>query len=98
MTNDQIASRVKVENPPKWHAIYWIKEVMDSDAMDTWIERAHIDHLIIVHPKTWDTMLNENEVIPLFIFEYLTQKKHVTSTKHWKRYVCSSTPKLMVWV
>ena len=45
----QIASRVKVENPPEWHAIFGIREVTDSSAMDIWIQRAHIDHFIIVH-------------------------------------------------
>ena len=34
MTNYQIASRVKVENPPEWSAIYGIRVVKDSDAMD----------------------------------------------------------------
>ena len=74
MPNSKIASRVKVENPPEWHAIYGIKEVLDSDEMEIWIERAHIDHLITVHPKN-------HQVIPLFIFEYIIShtQKQVTS-------------------
>ena len=49
----KIASRVNVENPPEWHAVFGIRAVTESDAMETWIQRAHniIDHFIIMHQK-----------------------------------------------
>ena len=38
-------------------AIYGIRPVLDSDTLETWIDRSHIDNFDLIHPKTWDATL-----------------------------------------
>ena len=52
IVNNKIVSRIKVENAPKWHGIYGIREVTEEDGIDIWMQRAPIDQFIIVHPKS----------------------------------------------
>ena len=38
-------------------------EVMENAEMFTWIQRAHFNHFIIKHPKSWDTRIKADRTL-----------------------------------
>ena len=45
--------------------------------MEIWIQKAHIDQLIIVHPQNWDTMLEPAGTLS-YNFQAMKKTKRVT--------------------
>ena len=57
ITAHQFACKVKAELPSEEPTIFGIRENLEFEPMDIWIQRAHIDHFLIMHPRNWDSML-----------------------------------------
>ena len=46
------------QQSPEAPSIYGIAPVEESEYVETWVDRAHVDRFISIVPKTWDTMLS----------------------------------------
>ena len=48
---------VKPEFPPMRPSIFDILEGDEKDPVQTWVDKAHVDNVILSLPKTWNLMI-----------------------------------------
>ena len=66
---------------------YGFKEVTEHDEMSMWIKSAHIDHFIIVHPKSLDTMIKADRTLSYDFISSMEPTKIVHENKEIPTFV-----------